>query len=138
MFYTNEQVVEKLNDLHRTINHHRNIHDRLALPKMEELITILSERKGILFFYLTEEIGIPEIVAGHEQPVPTINMTLKQFFIHPWGDKIWSDDESLKFLKEENYNLIKDSINGSIDERMANYNTTDLTEFVLKLNKVAK
>ena len=138
MFYTNEQVVEKLNDLHRTINHHRNIHDRLALPKMEELITILSERKAILFFYLTEEIGIPEIVAGHEQPVPTINMTLKQFFIHPWGDKIWSDDESLKFLKEENYNLIKDSINLAIEDRMNNYNVADLTEFVLKLNKVAK
>jgi hypothetical protein len=138
MFYTNEQVVEKLNDLHRTINHHRNIHDRLALPKMEELITILSERKAILFFYLTEEIGIPEIVAGHEQPVPTINMTLKQFFMHPWGDKLWSDDESLKFLKEENYNFIKDSINLAIEDRMNNYNVADLTEFVLKLNKVAK
>jgi hypothetical protein len=138
MFYTSEQVVDKLNDLYRTINYHRNIHDRLALPNMEELITILSERKAILFFYLTEEIGIPEIVEGHEQPIPTVNMTLRQFFMHPWGDKLWSDDESLKFLKEENYNFIKDSINLAIEDRMNNYNVADLTEFVLKLNKVAK
>jgi hypothetical protein len=138
MFYTSEQVVDKLNDLYRTINYHRNIHDRLALPNMEELITILSERKAILFFYLTEEIGIPEIVEGHEQPIPTVNMTLRQFFMHPWGDKLWSDDESLKFLKEENYNFIKDSINLAIEDRMNNYNVADLTEFVLRLNKVAK
>lgn len=136
MFYTNEQVADKLNDLYRTINHNRN--DRLTLLKIEEVIQMLMDRKTIFFFYLTEEIGEPEKVSDFEEPIPTINMSLKQTFIHPWGDLIWSDDESLKFLKEENYNLIKDSINASINERMVSYKTDDLTEFVSRLNKVAR
>ena len=30
--------------------------------------------------------------------VPTVNMKLLSFFVSPYGDKLWCDDNSLKYL----------------------------------------
>jgi len=133
MFYTDKQVVDKINNLYRFANHPWKEND-LTLPKLEDLIELLNNRQTINFFYLSQELGVPNIDPTGDS-IPTINMTLTQVFIHPWGDLIWSDDESLKFIEVDNYNMIKDSINNLINQRITAHKCDNLDEFVKKLNR---
>jgi hypothetical protein len=133
MYFTNEQVVEEINRVFiQKTNNYGNNNNALD-PKLDDILALLNERKPILFFYLTTEHSEPENAEGDMQ-VPTINMKLNQFFIHPLGDHIWTDDESFKFITKESYEKIRDSINASVEERLVAYKVVDYTEFVQRLN----
>ena len=135
MFYTNEGVVAEINKVYRKkSSNHGN--DNLT-PKLEDVLKLLTERKPILLFYLTTEYGEPEHVEADMQ-IPTINMKLNQFFMHPVGNDIWTDDESFKFITQESYSLIKESIEQSIAERYVSYKVESIDEFVTKLNRNTK
>lgn len=134
MFYTDEQTANLINEVFskQTRSHGNNI-----TPKIELVLELLNERKPILFFYLTTEYGEPEMVEADMQ-IPTINMKLNEFFIHPFGDNLWTDDQSFKFITHDNYLLIKDSIEKLIQERYVSYKVESIDEFVAKLNRNPK
>ena len=132
MFFTNEGVVAEINKVYTRKSD--NAGNNNLTPKMEDVLKLLTERKPILLFYLTTEYGEPEHVEADMQ-IPTINMTLNQFFMHPIGDEIWTNDESFKFITYDNYLLIKDSIVESIKERYNAYKVESIDDFVEKLNR---
>jgi hypothetical protein len=134
MFYTDEEVVNLINEVFFKKNQD---HGNSITPKIESVLELLNDRKPILFFYLTTEQGEPEMLEADMQ-IPTINMKLNQFFIHPFGNNIWIDDESFKFITHDNYLLIKDSIERSIQERYVSYKVENYDEFVQKLNNKKK
>jgi hypothetical protein len=134
MFYTDEQTVNLINEV---FSKQTRSHGNSITPKIELVLELLNDRKPILFFYLTTEHGEPEIVESDVQ-IPTINMKLNQFFIHPFGNNLWTNDESFKFITHDNYILIKDSIEQSLQERYVSYKIEDYDEFVDKLNNKKK
>jgi hypothetical protein len=135
MYFTNEQVVDEVN---KTISSKMNTYggDNLN-PKLEDILSLLIERKPVNFFYLTTE-QVPIEGTKDSDGVPTINMRLNQFFVHPLGDEIWTDDDSFKFIDQKSYEILKDSINNSIIERFSGYKVNDYTELVEKLNSNKK
>jgi hypothetical protein len=136
MYFTDEQIVNEINRTFLLKTDYYSDNQSLT-PKLEDIISLLNDRKPIFFFYLVNEYSEPENVEGDMQ-IPTINMKLNQFFAHPLGEHIWTDDESFKFITKESYGIIKESINTSIEKMFAGYKVESYTEFVERLNRNKK
>lgn len=137
MYFTNEQVVEEINKVIKFKSNHFGRNEYFS-PKLDDIVLLLQNRKPISFFYLTIELGDSEVTEGEGIEIPTVNMKLNEFFLHPLGDEIWTNDDSFKFITEESYDVLKDSINDSVKERYKTYNVSNYTEFVSKLNNNKK
>ena len=96
MFYTNEDISDRLNSIYNEQVTRQS--GNFTLPNKEKLLELLKDRKVILFFYLTSEQGSEQEMTDDGHYVPTVNMKLLSFFVSPYGDKLWCDDNSLKYL----------------------------------------
>ena len=96
MFYANEDISDRLNSIYNEQVTRQS--GNFTLPNKEKLLELLKDRKVILFFYLTSEQGSEQEMTDDGHYVPTVNMKLLSFFVSPYGDKLWCDDNSLKYL----------------------------------------
>jgi hypothetical protein len=95
----------------------------------------LKNREAITFFYLTQLITIASLT---EDGIPEVSFTLLQFFVHPYGDKLWSDDQSLKYLTMGNYQIPQDVCTDIMDIKFADFTKIipkTIEEFAEHLNK---
>jgi hypothetical protein len=94
----------------------------------------LKNREVIMFFYLTQTITPAQKVGD----VSEVSITLESFFAHPYGDKLWCNDPSLKYLTMGDYKIPQDVCTKVIDMKFSNFTKVipkTIEEFVEFLNK---
>jgi hypothetical protein len=133
MFYTNKQVADKLNSIYG--GYIARGGSQFNLPDKDVMLDKLKNREAITFFYLTQLITIASLT---EDGIPEVSFTLLQFFVHPYGDKLWSDDHSLKYLTMGDYKIPQDVCTNIMDVKFADFTKIipkTIEEFAEHLNK---
>jgi len=133
MFYTNKQIADKLNSIYG--GYIARGGSQFNLPDKDVMLDKLKNREVIMFFYLTQQITT---ASSTKDGIPEISLTLESFFVHPYGDKLWSNDQSLKFLTMTDYELPQDVCTNIIDIKFADYTkiiSKTIEEFVEHINK---
>lgn len=133
MFYTNKQVVDRLNLIYG--GHITRGGSQFNLPDKESMLDKLKNREVIMFFYLTQQITP---ASSTEDAIPEVSLTLVSFFVHPYGDKLWSDDQSLKYLTMAEYAIPQDVCTNIMNVRFAEFTKIipkTIEEFAEYLNK---
>ena len=133
MFYTNKQVADKLNSIYG--GHLARGGSQFNLPDKDVMLDTLKNRGAILFFYLTQQTKAASLT---EDGIPEISLTLESFFAHPYGDKLWSDDPSLKYLTMGDYKIPQNICTDIMDTKFADFTKIipkTIEEFAEFLNK---
>lgn len=133
MFYTNKQVVDKLNLIYG--GHITRGGSQFNLPDKELMLDKLKNREVVMFFYLTQQITPASSTADN---IPEVSLVLESFFIHPYGDKLWSNDQSLKYLTMAEYTIPQDVCTNIMNVRFAEFTKIipkTIEEFAEHLNK---
>lgn len=133
MFYTNKQVVDKLNLIYG--GHITRGGSQFNLPDKELMLDKLKNREVVMFFYLTQQITPASSTADN---IPEVSLVLESFFIHPYGDKLWSNDQSLKYLTMAEYAIPQDVCTNIMNVRFAEFTKVipkTIEEFAEHLNK---
>lgn len=139
MFYTNEDISDRLNSIYNEQVTRQS--GNFTLPDKEKLLELLKDRKVILFFYLTSEQGSEQEMTDDGYYVPTVNMKLLSFFASPYGDKLWCDDNSLKYLAMSDELVPQDVCTNIINKQFEIFSVKldneqkSFSDFVKKLNK---
>jgi hypothetical protein len=133
MFYTNKQVVDKLNLIYG--GHITRGGSQFNLPDKELMLDKLKNREVVMFFYLTQQITPASSTADN---IPEVSLVLESFFIHPYGDKLWSNDQSLKYLTMAEYAIPQDVCTNIMNVRFTEFTKIipkTIEEFAEHLNK---
>jgi hypothetical protein len=133
MFYTNKQVVDKLNLIYG--GHIARGGSQFNLPDKELMLDKLKNREVVIFFYLTQQITPASSTADN---IPEVSLVLESFFIHPYGDKLWSNDQSLKYLTMAEYAIPQDVCTNIMNVRFTEFTKIipkTIEEFAEHLNK---
>jgi len=139
MFYTNEEISNRLNSIYNEQVTRQT--SSFNLPDKNNLLELLKDRKIILFYYLTSELGKEQEMNDDGHYTPTVNMTLLSFFASPYGDKLWCDDKSLKYLAMSDQLVPQDACTNIINKQWDNFSVKlnneekSFSDFVNKINK---
>ena len=139
MFYTNEEISDRLNSIYNGQVTRQT--GSFTLPDKDTLLELLKNRRLIYFFYLTSEKGSEQEMTDDGHYVPTVNMTLLSFFASPYGDKLWCDDNALKYLAMSDELVPQDVCTNIINKKFDNFSVKldneqkSFSDFVKTLNK---
>lgn len=123
MFYSNEDVAKLVNVIYAESQ------DKESLPSFERVIGKLDNREGFaLKYYVNEITRLPIEYNGITEMIPHFNLNVKLLCLFPFGADLWTDDRSIRIIKDAGIEIDQESLTVVMNQRFEMYSFSHMAE----------